>query len=110
MLRFGDMMLYSNHSEVDQGMLEKIELILSDKLIALINYENMLNVKKEIPKFSTYFIMNESGEFDQDRIRLRDALIDLRHNLTGIKRLVSKYRGVTVITNWSGSMFEKFER
>lgn len=110
MLRFGDMMLYSNYSEVDRGMLEKIEQILSDKLVMLINYENPVYVKNGIPKFSTYFIMNESGEFDDDRIRLRDALIDLRHNLKGIKRLMSKYRGVTVIVNWSGSMFEKFER
>lgn len=110
MLRFGDMILYSNYTEVDRTMLEKIEQILTDKLIMLVNYENPVYVKNGIPKFYTYFIMNDTGEFDEDRIRLRDALIDLRHNLTGIKRLMSKYRGVTVIVNWSGSTFEKFER
>lgn len=110
MLRFGDMVLYVNYPEVDQEMLERVDQILSDKLVMLVNYQNNIYVKSGIPKFSTYFIINDSGEFDEDRIRLRDALIDLRHNLTGIKRLMSKYKGITVIVNWSGSTFEKFER
>ncbi|MDD6396159.1 MAG: hypothetical protein ACI4IJ_09275 [Acutalibacteraceae bacterium] len=110
LLRFGDLMLYCNHPNVDNEFLEKIDLILSDRFIALVNYENILHLKQGIPGFSTYFVMNETGEFDDERRRLRDTLIELKRNHTGLKWLFNKYRGVTVLTNWSGSMFEKFEK
>ncbi len=110
LLRFGDLMLYCNYPEVDTEMLDKIDLILSDRLIALVNYENVVYLKKEVPNFSTYFVMNETGEFDAERIRLRDTLIELKRNHKGLKWLFNKYKGVTVLTNWSGSTFEKFEK
>lgn len=110
MLRFGDLILYCQHTAVDAGMLEKIDMILSDKLIALVNYENTIYEKRGIPKFSTYFIMSDSGELDEDRKRLHSILTDLRQKVTGLKRIFNKYRGVTVLENWSGTMFEKFER
>lgn len=109
LLRFGDLMLYCNQPEVNAEMLEKIDLILSDRLIALVNYESQIYLKRQISNFGTYFIMNETGEFDEDRIRLRDALIELKRKRKGLGWLFNKYKGVTVIVNWSGSTFEKFE-
>lgn len=110
LLRFGDLMLYCNHPYIDNEFLEKIDLILSDRLIALVNYKNVIYLKQGIPSFSTYFVVNETDEFDDDKKRLRDTLIELKRNQTGLKRLFSKYRGVTVLTDWSGSRFEKFEK
>lgn len=110
MLRFGELILYCQHTAVDAGMLEKIDMILSDKIIALVNYENAIYEKRGIPKISTYFIMGDSGELDEERKRLHSVLSDLRRNVTGLKRFFNKYRGITVLLNWSGTMFEKFER
>lgn len=109
LLRFGDMILFSHKPEVNNEMLDKIELILSDRFIALINYESVIYEKQGIPNFTSHFVMNETGEYDDERKRLRDTLIEVKRHRKGLGWLFNKYKGITVIVNWSGSTFEKYE-
>ncbi len=109
-MRFGDLVLCCGARELSDNLLSKIDLVLSDRLVALVNYRTMGYLKRGVSNFYSSFVINDSEEFDDEKKRLRDMRIRLRSNLSGLRKFTDKYRGVTVLYNWSGSLFEKFER
>lgn len=109
LLRFGDLVLCCEYPEVDGEVVNVINLILSDKLAAMVNYENIVYMKSQVARFTRYFIIDDSKEKD-DSAQLNQLMEDLKQELGLIKRMFNKYRGITVIYNWSGSLFERYER